>query len=73
MNHNYQFHLKNLKTTGEIDAIITRYRQGRTDISNEIAIIDSEIQETNNDVLTLKKEIDEKGSNFGNLFKYRTK
>jgi hypothetical protein len=64
---------ENLKTTDEIDDIITRYRQGRTDISNEIANIDSEIKETNDNILTLKKEIDEKGSNFGNLFKYRTK
>ncbi len=68
-----QVPFENLKTTDEIDAIITRYRQGRTDISNEIANSDSEIQEINNNVLTLKKEIDEKGSNFGKLLKYRTK
>jgi hypothetical protein len=34
---------ESLKSTDEIEAIITRYRQGRTDTGNEIAIIDNEI------------------------------
>ncbi len=34
-----------LKSTDEIDGLISRYRKGRTDISNEIANFDSEIVE----------------------------
>jgi hypothetical protein len=41
---------ENLQTTDEIDAIITRYRQGRTDTSNEIANIDRELEETNTNI-----------------------
>ncbi len=51
-----------LKSTDEIDALITRYRQGRTDIGNEIANIDSRIKETNDNRLSIKTEINEKGS-----------
>lgn len=58
-----------LKSTDEIDAIITRYRQGRTDTSNEIINVDSDIKEATNNIATIKNEINTKGSNFGNLYK----
>jgi hypothetical protein len=35
-----------LKSTGEIDAFITRYRQGRTNIGDKIADIDRLFKET---------------------------
>ncbi len=46
---------------GRTDVSITRYRLGRTDVSNEIASIDSDIKETNDNILSLKNEINEKG------------
>jgi hypothetical protein len=62
---------ENLKTTDEIDAIIERYRQGRTDTNNEIKSIDDDIKDTNDYIIALKREIDEKGSNFSNLKQLR--
>ena len=43
-----------LKSTDEIDAIITRYRQARTDISNEISNVDNDIKEITDKIATLK-------------------
>ena len=62
---------ENLKTTDEIDSMIERYRQGRTDTSNEIKSIDDDIKDTNDYIIALKQEIDEKGSNFRNLNQLR--
>ena len=62
---------ENLKTTDEIDAIISRYRQGRTDINNEIANIDSDIKETTDKIASIRNEINEKGSNLSNLYALR--
>lgn len=58
-----------LKSTDEIDSLITRYRQGREDVSNKIGNIDRLIKETNNYILLLKKNVDETGQN---LFSYKS-
>jgi len=61
-----------LRNTDVLDEAIQTYQERRTDISNEIANVDSEIKKTNDYILSLKKEMDEKGSNFRNLSNYRT-
>jgi len=58
-----------LRNTDEIDALITRYRQGRENVSNEMSNIDKLIKETNDYVLLLKKNVDETGQN---LFSYKS-
>jgi hypothetical protein len=60
---------ENLRTTDKIDEMIKEYRQGRTDISNEILNVDEDIKDTNNYILALKKEIDETGR--GSTVQYR--
>ena len=58
-----------LKSTDEIDSLITIYRQGREDVSNKIGNIDRLIKETNDYILLLKKNVDETGQN---LFSYKS-
>ena len=60
---------ENLKSTDEIDALITRYRQGREDVNNKLGNIDRLIKETNDYILLLKKNVDETGQN---LFSYKS-
>lgn len=63
---------ESLQTTEQIDDIITRYRQARTDINNELANIDSDIKETTDKIASIRNEINEKGSNLSNLYALRT-
>ena len=57
------------KTTDQIEKMMNDYREGRKDVSNEILKIDEFIKDTNDEILALKKSIDEKG--IGSKAQYR--
>ncbi len=60
-----------LKSTDEIDAVITRYRQGTTDTSHELARVDGEIRETNDQIASINERINTQGYNLGNIYTLR--
>ena len=57
------------RTTDKIDKLINDYREGKKAVSNEILKIDEFIKDTNDEIIELKKSIDEKG--IGSTVQYR--
>jgi hypothetical protein len=57
------------KTTDQIEKMMNDYREGKKYVSNEISKIDEFIKDANDNILKLKKEIEERGTgvNFFNI------
>ena len=60
-----------LKSTDRLETVLKDLYKERTDVSNEIKTIDDDIKETTEKIATLKKQINTKLPNFGNLFNLR--